>query len=361
MRSASILPVILCGGSGTRLWPLSTDAAPKQFHALAGEDSLFVDTATRLAGAEGLDALPTVVIAGDRHGAQAAEQLALAGLNVGAIILEPSARHTGAAAAVAALHAAESGNDPIVLLMPADHVIVDRAAFVEAIRRAVPFADSHILTFGITPDRPETGYGYILHGHALADGVLAIRRFVEKPRREAAEELLAAGGCSWNAGIFMFRPSVLLAEMEAHAPEILVAAQQALAGAGRSGKDIRLDADAFGRAPSVPLDIAVMEKTAIGAVAPCDIGWADIGSWSELWRLGHKDGQGNVVSGSVLARDASDNLVRAEGIHVSIAGVSGLVVVATRDAVLILPKEQAQSVRDLIPSAQVDSAKPSSS
>lgn len=342
-----IIPAIMSGGSGTRLWPVSTDEKPKQFHALAGAETLFVETLRRVQGESGaLSFAPPVIICNARHAALVAEQAAAAGAAPAAIVCEPKGRNTAAAAAIAAALGAELDGDALVLLLPADHVVTDRAAFLSAVERAAPLARDRILTFGITPDRPATGYGYIKSGAELAPGVFAIDAFREKPEAAVAEEYLRDGGYSWNAGIFLFHPRVLLEEFAA-APAIRDGAVDALRKATRRGAEIHLDAAAFAATPSAPLDTAVMEKTARGAVAPCDIGWADLGAWDEIWRLAPQDGAGNAAHGPVAAIDASGNFLRSDGPKICIAGVSDLIVIATKDSVIVLPRARAQDVKAL--------------
>jgi mannose-1-phosphate guanylyltransferase/mannose-6-phosphate isomerase len=339
-----IIPAIMSGGAGTRLWPLSTDAQPKQFHALAGDQSLFATTAKRVRGVVGdVSFAPPIVLCNESHLVMARKEL---GGEAAAFVLEPVPRNTAAVGAIAAAVAAEIDPEALVLLLPADHIVADAAAFHAAIARAAPFARDRIVTFGIAPDRPTTGYGYIHRGETLGDGVFAIDSFREKPNAETAQQYLATGAYSWNAGIFLFHPARLLAEFDASA-EIRESALAALKAATRRNGEIHLDAAAFARVPSQPLDIAVMEKTSRAAVVPCNIGWADIGSWDEIWRVSSQDAGGNATHGAVAALDASNNLVRAEGVKVCIAGVSDLIVVATRDAVIVLPRERAQDVKKL--------------
>ena len=353
--AAKIIPVIMSGGSGTRLWPLSTDARPKQFHALGASRSLIEETAARLQGAHaGLEFLPPVVIAGEGHRDLVAETLAASGIVPAAVVLEPMGRNTAATAALASLIAAEIDPEALVLLTPADHLVADRDAFLAAIRAGAPVARDHIVTFGIAPDRPETGYGYIRRGEALAEGVYSVAAFEEKPGLETAQRYLREGGFSWNSGVFFFSPAVMLDEFAASgAADIRDGAGAALARGHRQasakGLEIRLDRTLFAAVRAEPIDIAVMQRTKRAAVVPCDIGWADVGSWSELWRLSDQDGRGNVTTGSVTLIDGANNLVRAEGVHVSAVGVEDLIIVATRDAVLILPRSRAQEVKSLIP------------
>ncbi|MGE3930662.1 MAG: mannose-1-phosphate guanylyltransferase [Hyphomonadaceae bacterium] len=342
-----IIPAIMSGGSGTRLWPASVDDKPKQFHALGGGRSLFAETLARVCGeVEGLSFAPPIVIGNARHGALIADELASIGVTPQAIALEPFGRNTAAAGAIAAALGAEADPEALVLLLPADHIIQDTQAFTGAIARAAPHARERIVTFGITPDRPETGYGYIKSGEPLGGGVSAIASFREKPDAATARAYLNEGGYSWNAGMFMFSPQVMLREFEPSAA-IRDAALAALRASRRDGATMVLDADAFAAVPSQPLDIAVMEKTTRGAVAPCAIGWADVGSWSEIWRLSPQDAGRNVKHGPVVALDAHDNLLRSDGPKVCVLGVSDLIVVATKDAVIVLPRDRAQDVKAL--------------
>jgi len=342
----------MSGGSGTRLWPLSTDAHPKQFHALASQKSMIEETALRLVGSHGeLEFLAPIIIASERHRDVMNRSLAASGVSPAAVVLEPMGRNTAATAALGAIVAQEIDPGALVLLMPADHVVGDPAAFVAAIQEAAPFAHERIVTFGITPTEPNTGYGYIEQGEKLSDCVHAVSRFREKPEQKLAEEYIRLGTFSWNSGVFFFAPKLMLEEFAASAPDIAKGAAAALQAGKRSGVETVLDTDLFRAVRSEPVDIAIMEKTKRAAVALCSIGWADIGSWAELWRLSAQDEVGNALSGSVMTLDASNNLVRAEGIHVSIAGVTDLVVVATKDHVLILPRERAQDVKKLIPKA----------
>jgi len=341
-----IIPAIMSGGAGTRLWPVSTEARPKQFHALSGQPgSLFTETARRVRGqSAALTFLPPLVLCNARHTALVREHLEEVGVMPAAIVLEPMPRNTAAVGAIAAAVATEIDPDALVLLLPADHVIADPGGFRAAIERAAPFARDRIVTFGITPDRPATGYGYIKRGAELGDGVFAIESFREKPNAETAASYLAAGGYAWNAGIFLFHPQTLLAEFAASA-NVRDTALAALKAARRDGGEIHLDADLFAQVPSLPLDIAVMEKTTRAAVAPCDIGWADVGAWDEIWRISLRDKDGNVLQGQAIALDGANNLLRGDGIKVCVAGVSDLVVVATGDAVIIVPRDRAQDVK----------------
>jgi mannose-1-phosphate guanylyltransferase/mannose-6-phosphate isomerase len=350
MSLRPILPVIMSGGSGTRLWPLSTDDRPKQFHALSGERPMIIETALRFRGAAaGERLLDPIVIGAERHLDLTDALFRDAGLPQPVQILEPVARNTAATAALAAHAALALHPGALALLVPADHVVSRPDAFISAVLGASSVAGTRIVTFGITPTGPETGFGYIERGAPLADGVFEIASFREKPDAGTAAAYLRRGGFDWNAGVFLFDPHVLLGEFARLAPEIGAGALRALERASREPSAILLDPEAFAAVPARPVDIAIMEKTTLSAVAPCDIGWADLGSWSELWRLSDKDARGNAIAGPVRSVDIDSCLVRAEGVQVSICGVSGLIVVATEGRVLILPRERAQDVKSLIP------------
>jgi mannose-1-phosphate guanylyltransferase/mannose-6-phosphate isomerase len=341
-----IIPAIMSGGAGTRLWPLSTDAQPKQFHALAGlTESLFSETARRLRGiSASLSFAAPLILCNARHAPLVRQHLDRVGVMPAALVLEPAPRNTAAVAAIAAAIAADIDPDALVLLLPADHIIADPQAFRAAIERAAPFARERIVTFGIAPNRPAAGYGYIKSGAELSDGVFAIDSFREKPDAETAARYLAEGGYSWNAGIFLFSPSVLLAEFAA-APEIRDSALAALKAARRDGDQIQLDAALFAKVPAQPLDTAVMENTARAAVVPCAIGWADLGAWDEILRLSPRDAAGNALQGDVITLDAANNLLRSDGPRLCVAGVENLIVVATHDTILILPSDRAQDAK----------------
>ena len=341
----SILPVVMSGGSGTRLWPASTQAKPKQFHALATAASMLQDTVTRLSGE---DFLAPVIIGNVSHELAISDQLDALGTTATGVILEPLARNTAAVSIVAALFAQARTPGAKVLLLPADHAIVDAEGFRAVVRRAAEVADHHIVTFGIEPTGPETGYGYIERGEPLGPGAYRIARFVEKPDRATAERYVARGAYAWNAGIFLYRPDVLLSEAARLCPDILAAAKRALdEGVETAGGALVLGHEAFESCRSAPVDIAIMERTDLGAVAPCDIGWADIGSWSELWRFADKDADGNVLRGETIALASTQSLIWSDGPAISVIGVSDLVVIATGDHVLVLPKDRAQDVKTI--------------
>ena len=347
-------PVVLSGGSGTRLWPLSRQNQPKQFLALIGEHSLYQETvlrASRLPGA----AAPVTVCAED-HRFMVGEQLAAVGLANGGILLEPAARNTAPAIALAALHLLARDRDASMLVLPADHLIEDEAAFREAVAGANAHAsDDSLVTFGIRPDYAETGYGYIRRGNALGEAGFEVERFVEKPDRETAEAYLADGGYWWNSGMFLFRAARYLDELERHAPAIAQAAREAYANA-RSDLDFtRIDREAFAASPSDSIDYAVMEKTDRAAVVPVSCGWSDIGSWSALWSVAERDADDNRHDGDVISVDSRGNLVRAaERRMIATLGVEDLVIVDTPDATLVARKDRVQDVKTLVDRMKAD-------
>lgn len=357
--SKPIIPVILSGGSGTRLWPMSRSERPKQLLALTAEETMLQLTARRSIGglrAEGARggerfAAP-IVVANAAHADLVDEQLGLVGAAAQALILEPVGRNTAPAIALAAL-AAGGAADPL-LVMPSDHVIADVAAFHRAIQAALPLVeDGWLVTFGITPDAPETGYGYIKVGERIGEGVHRVDRFVEKPMRDKAEEMLASGDHAWNGGIFLFRADVYLGSLASYAPEMLAAAQAAMEKGKRDCARIWPDADAFAASPSNSIDYAVMEKAPRVAVVPVDMGWSDVGSWDALHAISDADDGGNVLRGDVVAIDTAQCMVRAgDGKRVALVGVSDLIVVADGDEILILPRGRSQEVKRLLDAMQ---------
>jgi mannose-1-phosphate guanylyltransferase/mannose-6-phosphate isomerase len=341
-------PVIMSGGSGTRLWPLSTEAAPKQFHALASEWTMLQDTCLRVAEHQSLAVSPPLVICNHRHADLVAEQFDHLGQSPAAVILEPFGRNTAAVAVVAAAWTQRHASDAFVLLLPADHVVLDADGFRAAIGRAVRAANDHVVTFGISPTGPETGYGYIQRGKALYEGAFEVKRFVEKPDSQTALTYLAEGGYAWNAGIFLFRPDLLLEEAERRCPIIRAGGVSALEAGVVDGVFTTLDAEAFGRCPSESIDTAIMEKTDRAAVVPCDVGWADVGSWSELWRHGRKDAGENVSRGEIIAVDVTGSIMWSDGPTIAAVGVTDLIIIAAGGHVLVLPKDRAQDVKKVV-------------
>jgi mannose-1-phosphate guanylyltransferase / mannose-6-phosphate isomerase len=337
----------MSGGAGARLWPASTDKKPKQFLPLCGEIALLEATLRRVcASTADFDFLPPIVLGSEPHRELILSSCADAGVQLNALVLEPVSRNTAATAAVAAAVAKEISDDAMVLLLPADHIVSDVAAFHEAIAAAAAFARDHIVTFGIQPTRPATEYGYIRSGAQLGQRVYKIDRFHEKPPLETARAFLAEGGFTWNAGMFLFVPELLLREFSNN-PDIRDNALAALASARRNDTEICLDATLFAATRALPLDIAVMEQTALGAVRPCAIGWADIGSWDEVWRNSAKDPNGNASSGHVHLDDVANCLVIGDGVRVCVAGARDLIVIATQDATLVAPMSRAQDVKKL--------------
>ena len=348
-RGVAIHPVILSGGSGTRLWPMSRTFYPKQLLPLVGDKSLLQQAALRVAGAPGFAA--PLVIANEEHRFIIAEQLREIDIATQALLLEPVGRNTAPAACIAALSLAESDPDALMLLMPSDHTIEDRAAFLSAIDRAAAAARAgHLVTFGIQPQKAETGYGYIERGPALAGcgGAFAVARFVEKPEAATAERYVASGEFFWNSGIFLFPAALYLSELERLRPDMLAACRQALAEARRDDDFIRLDKAAFADCPADSIDYAVMEHTERAAVVPVSMGWSDLGSWDALWEIAEKDASGNVLAGNVIAEDANNCYLRSEAGLVAALGIEDLIVVATDDAVMLAPRNRAQDVRRLV-------------
>ncbi len=343
-----IIPVILSGGSGTRLWPLSRETYPKQFLPLVDRHTMLQNTALRIAGLN--DMAAPMVVCNEDHRFMVAEQLRSVGIHPAAVMLEPVGRNTAPAVAVAALHAQSTGADPILLILPADHVIADVAGFRAAILQVAPHAEAgRLITFGIVPATPETGYGYIKAGPPIDDAeVYTVDRFVEKPDLTTAQRYLESGDYYWNSGMFMFRASVFLTELERFAPDMLAACQHALTR-GRPERDfLWLDREAFAACPKDSIDYAVMEKTDHAVVMPLTVGWNDVGSWSALWEAGERDQKGNIERGDVISIDTCDSYIDAGSRLVATVGVEHLVVVETSDAVLVASKERVQDVKAVV-------------
>lgn len=345
-----IIPVILSGGSGTRLWPMSRETYPKQFLPLVGANTMLQNTALRVAGLEGMAA--PLVVCNEGHRFMVAEQMRAVGIHPHAIVLEPLGRNTAPAVAVAALHAQHehTHTDPLLLILPADHVISDVEGFRAAILQVAAAAEAgYLLTFGIVPNAPETGYGYIKAGSMLPQyAVSRVERFVEKPDQATAAHYLASGAYYWNSGMFMFRASAFLAELERFAPTMLSACQQALTKGHRDRDFLWLETAAFTACPKDSIDYALMEKTEHAAVMPLNVGWNDVGSWSALWEVGERDAQGNVERGDVISIDSRNSYVDATSRLVATVGVQDLVVVETPDAVLVAQRERVQEVKDIV-------------
>jgi mannose-1-phosphate guanylyltransferase len=340
-----ITPVILSGGGGTRLWPMSRPECPKQFLALTGELTMFHMTLERVRSSDQF--APPIIVANAAHTDMITAQLLQIGLNDARLLLEPCARNTAPAIALAAL-AAPNPKAPL-LVMPSDHVIKDLPAFHHAITAVLPMVEQGwMATFGITPGSPETGYGYIQTGEEVAPGVHRVARFIEKPNVARAIEMISSGGHVWNGGIFLFRADAYLDALGAHAPDILAAARAAIVGAKYEGSQIHPDSEAFAACPADSIDYAVMEKAAMAesgnvAVIPVSMGWSDVGSWDALYDLGLSS-----VSPGTIEIDGANNLIRSDGIRIHTAGVNDMIIVASGNDILIVPRGQSQDVKKIV-------------
>jgi mannose-1-phosphate guanylyltransferase/mannose-1-phosphate guanylyltransferase/mannose-6-phosphate isomerase len=343
-----IIPVILAGGSGTRLWPLSRKLYPKQLLPLIDDRTLVQNTLLRLQGLD--EVADPIIICNEEHRFIIAEQMRAMGVSPDAIILEPVGRNTAPAVAIAALQALVADPEAVLLVLPADHLIGDPAQFHAAVRQAVVHAAAdHLVTFGIVPSAPETGYGYILQGPALPDSAArAIERFVEKPDLPTAEGYVASGQYFWNSGMFVFRAKAVLSELERFAPAIVESCRKALDLAGRDLDFLRLDREAFAACPEDSVDYAVMEQTERGVMVPLSCGWNDLGSWDALWQAGSKDESGNVIRGDVVLCDVHDSYLHAETRLLAAVGLENHIVVETSDAVLISPRDRVQEVKKIV-------------
>lgn len=358
-----VQPVVLSGGSGTRLWPLSREKYPKQLLPLIGEDSLLQATVRRVDGIAGIELAAPMVVCNEEYRFVIAEQLRLMG-KPGTLVLEPSGRNTAPALTLAALTAQKSGSDPILLVMPADHVIVDKLAFQSVVKQGAELAnEGAVVTFGITALTPETGYGYIQSGASYSPGAHCIARFVEKPDLKTAQAYLAEGTYLWNSGLFMMRASVWLSTLKMCRPDILVACEAAWNEEKTDGEFVRVGKDAFSHCPSDSIDYAVMERIAAaqsltsgaapsalptGVVIPLNAGWSDVGAWDALWQVLPKDESGNVTQGDVLMQDSRGTLALSEGRLIACVGVENLIVVETADAILVAHKDKTQDVKKIV-------------
>jgi mannose-1-phosphate guanylyltransferase/mannose-6-phosphate isomerase len=339
-----MIPVILSGGSGTRLWPLSREAHPKQFLPLAGEHSLLQATWLRVSP---LAERPPIIVAGEDHRFMVAEQLREVGCMDATILLEPAARNTAPAIAVAAMEAMLDGTDPLLLVLPSDHVVADVEGFRNAVLAASAYAmDGGLVTFGIVPTGPETGYGYIKA--EAGEGIRAVAQFVEKPDAATAASYVESGDYFWNSGMFMFRASVYLSELGARQPQMLAACRQAMDKAVRDADFIRLDREAFSTSPSDSIDYAVMEQAPGVSVLPIDVGWSDVGSWAALWQVAGQDAFGNAHHGDVISEDCRNTMAWGDGRLLALLGLDDVVVVDTADALLVAHRDRVQDIKGIV-------------
>ena len=347
-----IIPVVLAGGSGTRLWPLSRQLFPKQLMNLVNEDTMLQNTILRLHDYQGIG--DPIVICNEEHRFMVAEQVRQMGINPASIILEPFGRNTAPAVVIAALQAMAVNTDPVLVVLPADHHINDVQAFQHAIQMGESLSqEGKLITFGIVPGAPETGYGYIQKGdplktNATGGAPVTIRKFVEKPDLQTAEGYLASGNYCWNSGIFMFKASTVLAEMKKYVPDIVAACEKAFQKGRRDLDFFRLDADAFSACPSDSIDYAMMEKTDRGVMIPFEAGWNDLGSWEALWQTGQKDDSQNVIQGDVITHDVHGSYLHTTSRMIAAVGLQNHIVVETADAVLISPMDRVQDVKCIV-------------
>lgn len=341
-----LIPVLLCGGVGSRLWPVSRETHPKQFQPLAGELSMLQETLQRTSGLE--ESAP-IVVCNEDHRFMVAQQLHQVGLRARALILEPQGRNTAPAVALAALHAQANNPGALLLVLPADHVIRDSGAFAEAVGRAVPLAgQGRLVTFGVVPASPETGYGYIRCGAGLGSGLYDLECFVEKPDAASAQAYLDSGDYLWNSGMFLLGASTYLEQLARHAPAILDSCRRAMEQAATDMDFVRPCAETFQTCPSDSIDYAVMEKTDVGSVVSLDCGWSDVGAWSALWDVAERDPRGNASSGDVILDNCSNGYFRSESRLLAAIGVENLVVVETADAVLVAERSSVQDVKRIV-------------
>ena len=342
-----MIPIIMSGGTGSRLWPLSRQLNPKQFLPLAEASfSMLQATIMRF---KGLDMQQPRLICNEEHRFLAAEQLRKMGMENAPIMLEPAGRNTAPAVAIAAIQAQEEGDDPVLLILAADHLIQDEAGFRASVTKALPQAEAgKLVAFGVVPTHPETGYGYIQRGQAEGDNAFAVQRFVEKPDSDTAREYVESGEFFWNSGMFMFRASRYLEELGKFRPDILEACRAAMDNRQTDMHFIRVDREAFLGCPEDSIDYAVMERTADAVMVPLDVGWSDIGSWSALWEVSKKDEHGNVFKGDVMGEQTANTYVHAEHRLVATVGLEDLIIVETKDAVLVAHKDKAQDVKRVV-------------
>ncbi len=345
-----IIPVVLCGGQGTRLWPLSRSGWPKQFLPLVGAKSLFQQTLARVSDETRF--APPIVITNQAYRFIVAEQAQELGVTLGAVLLEPVARNTAAAIAAATVYAREQAagsDDQLILVLPSDHLLTDDDVYRTCLAVAAEAARAgNLVTFGIQPTEPATGFGYIEAGAAIAEGAHKVKRFVEKPPLSDAEAMIAAGGFYWNSGMFLFRAGDLISEGTLHAPEVVEAAARAVDASYADLDFVRLDADAFAAAPNISIDYAVFERTSRAAVVPANIVWSDLGSWDAVWKASEKDASSNVSRGPTFISNTQSSLVLSEGAHVTVEGLEDVAVIVSADAVFVGRLSAAQNVGAIV-------------
>lgn len=347
MSNLPLIPIILCGGSGTRLWPLSRETYPKQFLRLLGKHSLLQQTVQRLSGIEEMSA--PMLVCNESSRFVAAEQLREIGVDDAQILLEPMRRNTAPAIASAALHALSQGEDPLLLVLPSDHVIKDHDAFCTAIHFAREAAgNGDLVTFGIKPTGPETGYGYIRAASTETKMAQPVLEFVEKPNRATAEQYISSGNYYWNSGMFLFRASRYIEELERHEPKIVAACRNAVALAKKDFDFIRLDTESYASSPDKAIDYAVMERTDRASMIPLSASWSDIGSWASVWDVADKDADNNAITGDVQVQDCEDCLIHGTTRLVAAVGLKNIAIIETADAVLVMDAERAQDTKKLV-------------
>jgi len=342
----NIVPVIMAGGSGTRLWPLSRSLFPKQFLSLATNQSMLQETLKRTFG---LDTSKAVLLCNENHRFLVAEQLRSLNYTGARILLEPAGRNTAPALALAAFDIINNREDGVMMVMAADHVIEDTQAFESAVKQAMPQAlNNKLLTFGIVADKPEIGYGYIKRGEQVAESAFMVEQFIEKPDLKTAQAYLESGEYYWNSGMFLFKASAYLAELKEYAPEIYKACEKAYQEKSEDLDFVRAGKESFLSSPDNSIDYAIMEQTSSAVVIPLDAGWSDIGSWSALWTIDAKDSNNNAINGDVILHDTQNSLVHSTSRLVTTVGLDNIVIVETKDAILVADKDQVQGVKHIV-------------
>lgn len=346
-----LLPIIMAVGSGTRLWPLSQEKLPKQFLSISSQDSMLQETIGRL---KNIEHLPPIVICNEEHRFLASTQLQDKNIFASEIILEPVGKNTAPAICIAALLAVKTHDDPIMLVMSSDHFIKDNTSFINSITAAIPSArDNKLVIFGITPNSPETGYGYIKKGDKLCNEIYKVDSFIEKPTIDIAENLVASKEYLWNSGIFLFKASTYLSELKKYRPDILISCEKSIENAKRDLEFLRLDSFYFNSCPSESIDYAVMEKTDSSVVMPIDIGWSDIGTWSSLWKISNKNVDGNVFKGNTISLDVHNCFFFSKKNTITAIGINNLIVVDANDSILICDMNRDQEIKSILPDLNI--------